>query len=245
MAARPLLAFVPLVLTAGATLLLLLLILAGTRDHVPLNQIWFLSADTSSIKGAPSTAVWTLWNVCNGQSGTAVDCGPVSAAYPLQPGANFNTDANIPQDFLNSVNFYYYASRTQFAFFLIAVFFSGIATLAGLLALCSRIGGGLSAVLTFCGLLANIVAAALMTAVWISARNAFNNAGGSANVGVKAFAFAWTSVACLLIATIGFCCACCIGRKDHVSSGSRSRGRFGRRRKGRFDETAAPVNGSF
>jgi len=46
-----------------------------------------------------------------------------------------------------------------------------------------------------------------MTAAYVDGRNDFTNAGITASLGVKAFSFAWTSVAALLLATFGFCAA--------------------------------------
>lgn len=58
---------------------------------------------------------------------------------------------------------YYLLSRFMFAFYLIALFFAAIALLSGLLALCSRLGGYLSAMTTFVALFFQALAAALMT----------------------------------------------------------------------------------
>ena len=244
MAARPALAIVPLVLTAGATLFLLLVILAGTQDHAPLNQIYFLSADTSAINGAPDVSAWTLWNVCQATGGTLAQCPKASPAYPFDPSSNFASSGGVPNQFINNVSYYYYLSRVSFAFFIIAVFFSGVSLLLGLLACCSRIGAGITAFLSVAGLIAAIIAASLMTAVYVQAKNVFQSQGISSSIGVKAFAFAWSAVGCLLISTIGFCCACCMGRKDRASSGGRKF--WGRSRKTQFDhETNVPVNGSF
>ncbi len=239
MVARPLLTFGPLILVAGSTLLLFFIVLAGVKQSSPLTEFFFLSVDTSSITGAPPVSHWTLWNICNGESGSNTACGHVQPAFPFQPQSNFNTMKNIPAEFMNNSSFYYYTSRVDFAFFLIAVAFSSFSFLTGFLALCSRIGSGLAAILAFCGLLASIVAAALMTVVWIRARDGFNTNNMTASVGLKMFAFAWTSVACLLLATIGFCGSCCIGRGKDSSS---SRMRFWRRQKAYNAET---VNGSF
>ena len=69
-----------------------------------------------------------------------------------------------------------------------------------------------------------------MTAVFVEGRNHFLDAGIPASLGVKAFGFAWGSVGCLLIASLGFCCAACVrGRREHLH-GSRT-SRFWRRRK--------------
>jgi len=240
MVARPFLTFIPLILTAGATLFIILVLLGGSISSSPGDSTYFLSADTSNIQGAPSTTHFTLWNVCNGQTGKNTDCGSVAAAFALQPQSTFNTNNNIPADFLNNANFYYYISRIDFAFYLIAGFFSAFGFLTGFLALCSRLGAGLASVLTFCALLADIVAAALMTVLWVDAKNAFVNNNMSASIGVQAFAFTWASVACLLISTIFFCCACCIGRKEGTTRTS-----IFRRKKTYLDNESAPVNGSF
>jgi len=242
MVARPLLGLIPLVLTGGATVFLILVLLGGAINSSPGTGTYFLSVDTSNIQGAPSTSRFTLWNICNGQSGSNTDCGAVSAAYPLQPQTSFNTNTNIPADFINNSNFYYYASRVDFAFYLISAFFSGIGFLTGFLALCSRLGAGIASILTFAGLIADIVTAALMTVLWVDAKTAFQNNNQSASIGVQAFAFTWASVACLLISTILFCCTCCVGRKEGTGGG----GLFRRRRKAYLDnESSGPVNGAF
>jgi hypothetical protein len=49
---------------AGAVVMLFLLLLAGSRHHNPLDEIFFLQADTRGIPGAPDgIAHWTLYNV--------------------------------------------------------------------------------------------------------------------------------------------------------------------------------------
>ena len=50
--ARSILAFFPLILTAGAIVLLLFVVLAGITDTVPFNKTWFVSADLSRITGS-------------------------------------------------------------------------------------------------------------------------------------------------------------------------------------------------
>jgi len=70
-----------------------------------------------------------------------------------------------------------------------------------------------------------------MTAVFVKGRDAFNNDGITASLGVKAFGFAWGSVGCLLFASLGFCCAACApGRNRDYPYGTRA-GRFWRGRK--------------
>lgn len=81
----------------------------------------------------------------------------------------------------------------------------------------------------------DIIAASLMTAVFVRGRDEFHNAGINASLGVKAFGFTWGSVGCLLFATLGFCCVACgpgrtgRTRDNNVASGTRT-GRFWRMR---------------
>jgi len=55
----------------------------------------------------------------------------------------------------------------------------------------------------------DIITASLMSAVFVRGRDDFQNNGISASLGVKAFGLTWGSVACLLLAAFGFCCAAC------------------------------------
>jgi len=131
----------------------------------------------------------------------------------------------------------------MFAFFLIAVAFAVFSLFTGLLALCSRLGSAVSSVFALAALVIDIVAAALMTAVFVQGRNHFTDAGITASVGVKAFGFAWGSVGCLLFATFGFCCAACgPGRRNKEYSGTSTRtGRFWRRRNRKAEAEGVPA----
>ena len=50
----------------------------------------------------------------------------------------------------------------------------------------------------------NLVINAINSAVFVQGRSAFSENGQIAKLGVKAFAFMWTAVACLLLANIFF-----------------------------------------
>jgi len=237
--------WVPFILQAGAVVLLFFVILAGVRDSVPLNETFFLSADISSFKSNVNTpsgyGQWTLWGICGATTdGKNVNCPNSVPAYPFDPAANFNS--GVPAYFLVHQNYYYYTSRFMFAFYIIAVAFAAFSLLTGLLALCSRLGSAVSSVFAMAALVIDIVAASLMTAVFVQGRDNFQNAGITASLGVKAFGFAWGSVGCLLFATFGFCCvACGPGRRtrerntyDGPVTGTRT-SRFWRRRNRKVD----------
>lgn len=70
-----------LILIAGSLLLLFLVVLSGVKDHSPLNKVYFLSADTSSIAGSGrSVSQWTYFYVCGDNN---ADCGKPVPALPL------------------------------------------------------------------------------------------------------------------------------------------------------------------
>ncbi|KAK6353389.1 hypothetical protein TWF696_005355 [Orbilia brochopaga] len=209
MAGNALFAFISLLVTAGGCVMIFLVLLGGTSDHSPLNKIYFIWADTSNIAGAPATAEWTLWNVCDsinkGAGGRTTNCAKVHAANPFLPQQNFGTTDNVPGDFLSDHRTYYYLSRFAFAFYIISLFFMLCSLLTGVLALCSRLGSALSAVASAWALFCVITCASLMTAVYVLGQSTFHDAGRSAGLGVYAFGFTWGSVGCMLISTVLYC----------------------------------------
>jgi hypothetical protein len=96
------LGFLGLFFTAGAILLIFLTLLGGARNSTPLNEIYFLQADTGNIPGAPTTARWTFWNVCNVTSSGRNDCGSSHPDFPFDPpnSRNFGTTDNVPPEFI-------------------------------------------------------------------------------------------------------------------------------------------------
>lgn len=145
------------------------ILLAGAIDHAPVNKWYLLQADTSNIPNAPPLSRWSYWNVCGVQDGNTV-CGDegyskIHPAFPLDPAShrNFDTDVNVPEDFVNHHGFYFLMTRFMFAFMLIALFFAAMSLFTGLLALCTRIGSYLSGLLTMIAAFFQVINAALMT----------------------------------------------------------------------------------
>jgi len=241
--------WVPFILQAGAVVLLFFVILGGVNYTPPLNETFFLSADISSfhstIDSPSGFGQWTLWGICGATTnGKNVNCGTHHAAYPFSPKDNFGS--SVPPYFVNHEHFFYYTSRFMFAFFLIAVAFGIFAIFTGLFALCSRIGSAVSAVFAVGAMVIDLIAASLMTAVFVRGRDEFQNAGITASLGVKAFGFAWGSVGCLLFATFGFCCVACgpgryrSGNRQYAASGTRT-SRFWRRRNRKVEADTVPA----
>lgn len=100
------LGFVGLFFTAGAILLIFLTLLGGTRNRNPLNQIYFLEADTGNIPGAPSISRWTFWQICGVLSDGRNNCGASHPDFPFDPPNkdNFGTTTNVPAAFIGYVD---------------------------------------------------------------------------------------------------------------------------------------------
>ena len=160
----PLLAMISLIFTAGALLLMFLILLAGVVDHNPTSQFYFLQVATANIPGAHPISRWTYWNICSVTAKNRNDCGNVHPAFPFDPPAksNFGTHTNIPKAFIGTSKFYY-LTRFMFAFMLITLFFGVCALFTGILAMCSRIGSYLSGLLGMIALFFQSLNASLMT----------------------------------------------------------------------------------
>ncbi|CRG85692.1 SUR7 family protein FMP45 [Talaromyces islandicus] len=231
-AGRPIFSLLALFFTAGAMLLMFLTLLGGATNHTPLNNIYFLEADTSRIPGAPSTSRWTFWNLCSVRNGKN-QCGSVHPCFPFDPPdrRNFGTDTNVPSQFLGT-NHYWLLSRFMFPFILIALFFATCSLFLGFVAICTRIGSYLSSLLAWLAWVFQVITTCLMTACFVQGRNHFNSAGDHATLGSKSFGFMWTAVVCLTISTVLYCVGGSRGKAEEGYSGreTRKRGFFGSRR---------------
>ena len=142
-------------------------VLSGGVNSFPENTVYFLRASTEGIKPAPSfkTASWTFFSLCGvDDNGRNANCGTTRAGLPFDPPnqRNFGTSDGIPADFIGTSRFFY-LSRFMFAFYLMGLTFAALALFTGLLALCSRLGGYISGLLTAIALFFHTIAAALMT----------------------------------------------------------------------------------
>jgi len=248
MAARGLFGLLSLILVAGGLLLSLFILLAGAVKGSPVNQWYFLQADTSNIPNAPQLSRWTFWNICDGSSGTTVcsnaGYGNVSPARPFDPpsGRNFGTTTNVPEAFIGT-RYYFYMTRFMFAFALIALVFGALALLTGVLALCTRIGAYISGLLVSIAFFFQALTAALMTAAFVKGRDNFRRNGQTASIGKYAFGFEWAAFACWFLATIFFCIGGSASKKDTYTEKKKSRGGFFGRRSRSTRSRGSFVNG--
>jgi len=142
---------------------------------------------------------------------------PARPALPFSPThrTNFATAQGVPKPFVGTHKLYY-LSRFAWVFYLLALLFAVTALATGVLALCTRFGAYLSSLNAFIALFWQTLAASLMTAWSVQARNVFLANNQTASLGRYAYGFTWGAVACFLFATILFCAA---------GSGRRSRRR--------------------
>lgn len=195
---------VNLLLLAGASLILIFIVLSGSVNSFPFKNFYWIKADTSAISGAYGESAWTFWGVCDKSNYSDCHTGP---AYPIVPQDNFGSSTGVPRDFLDNRSTYYYLSRFAFAFFIVALVFVVLAFIVDILGFCFTVIDKVVIALVTVGLLAISAAAAFQTAVNVLARNAFQNDGHSAHVGVKLLALVWAAFACTLLVFFNTCAA--------------------------------------
>ena len=154
-------------LLAGGIVLQFLVILSGLNS-TPLNQIYFLQADTNAITNGNTQfrnpARWTYLDICGvGANGLNADCTSTRPALPFDPVRNFGTTTGVPDAFVNHRNYYFYLSRFAWVFYLIALFFAVVAFLLSVFALFARLGAYISGFTVFLAVGMQAIAAALMT----------------------------------------------------------------------------------
>ncbi|OHE93004.1 SUR7 protein [Colletotrichum orchidophilum] len=216
-----------IIFLSGSIVLLLFVILSAIRDTTPLNHTWFLEADTTGITGARNGLTrWNYFYYCNDQNAECWGAWPAPAF-----GWAWGRDAaNVPAGLSGShgggttSTEFFYLWRFGWVMYLIALFFMALAWFASFLACCGRLGAAVAGLVSASALFFLTIAAALMTATFVKARNAFQAEGREAHIGTYAFGFTWGAWAALLIATLLFC----IGiRGDKANSGG---SRFSRKR---------------
>ncbi|KAI1779224.1 SUR7/PalI family-domain-containing protein [Hypoxylon cercidicola] len=216
-----------LLFLAGSLVMLWFIILSGVTDTTPLNQTYFLSAQTGGITGARPVTQWAYFYICGEGN---VDCNRAAPAPPLGWAWSANP-ANAPSELVGTHGgdttsfYYYYMWRFGWVFYLIALVFSVMAFFCGFVACFGRLGSAIAGLAAFVALFFHTIAVSLMTAVFVRMRNEFLANGRDASLGRYAFGFSWSSWTALLIATVLFC----VGMRGSGDSSSGGR-RWGRQR---------------
>ncbi|RCK65490.1 Protein SUR7 [Candida viswanathii] len=177
---------VPIFFLLGSSLLLILTVINGSGTSNILGRFWWSQTDTSGLTGVPfSSTRWTFYRICENVN------NQIPAAFPYSPLDNFGEDSGIPQEFIDHRDTYYYSSRIGWAFSLIALFFTVVATVFTPLNFCFRFGGIVAIVATVIALIFDITGA-----------TAWNRAGFPTALGAAAFAILWTSVFTLAVSLV-------------------------------------------
>ncbi|KAH3687436.1 hypothetical protein WICPIJ_001587 [Wickerhamomyces pijperi] len=207
-------------LTAGLTLMLVFIILSGAINSSPIDKFYWLEADTSSISGAPAMSKWTFWGLSESVDGSTkhVDLQP---GYPISPVDNFGTTENIPQDFIDNRNTYYYLTRVGFGLFFVALGFTACSLLLLVISFCSSAAARIHALFIAGSFLFTLAAVALFTAASAKAKNTFSNAGLYAKLGQDMYGIAWASVAVSLILFLLTSYNCCVNSYKDYRNGRR------------------------
>lgn len=210
---RAIFVILPLILTAGALLLLLLTVLSGASTNSPLNKFWYLRAEISSSGTTSPDGMlhWTNYNFCGSQNGNNVDCGSKHAAYGFAPATQLvDPSPAVPTSAVTHNSRSRITSRTYYAFLLISLFFTFVAMVMCLAGFFGRLGAVIGLIASFLAWVMVTIAASLMTVVYVRGRNYFRSGGITSNVGVKLFAFMWAAMAALLLALLIFAIGVCI-----------------------------------
>lgn len=231
------------------------MILSAVRDAAPLNNTYFLEADTTGITGARDGLTrWTYFYYCDDRN--AGCWGPWPA--PAFGWAWGRDPANVPSGLAGghggstTSTEFFYLWRFGWVMYLIALFFMVLAWFGSFLACCGRLGSALAFLISAAALFFLTIAVSLMTyvspftlpqklimrvekrklannhqsATFVKARNAFQSAGREAHIGTYAFGFSWGAWTALLIATVLFC----VGIRGEKGAGPKGSSRFGRKR---------------
>jgi hypothetical protein len=208
------------VLLAGAIVMMFFVVLSGLTRTVPLKDIYFLRADTSNIESARDVSQWTYFYIC-GEGNT--DCGAPVPALPFG-AAWVGGSEGAPEGLVGShyhgttSTYYFYLWRFGWVFYLLGLVFAVFGLFMSLLAPCSRLASAFAGTVVMFGLFWFSLAASLMTATFVQARNEFRDAGVDASIGQYAFGFTWGAWAAMFLASVFLFIGFLAGRKDRTTT---------------------------
>jgi hypothetical protein len=161
---------VAVIFLMGSLVMLFFVILSGVTASTPLNNTYFLQASTVGISGARPTTRWGYFHICGDGNTDCWGPWPAPAFGWAWSGNPTNAPAELVGDFgggTTSFN-YYYMWRFGWVFYLIALFFEGMAFFAGFLACCGRLGSAIAGLVSLVALFFLTIAVSLMTYVSIA-----------------------------------------------------------------------------
>lgn len=187
----------------GSGLLTFFVLLSGAKTTGVLEKFYWLEADTAGLYSGADTARWYNYHWCNYENNQSQTCSDKQADLPFSPKDNFGESDALPIPFTDQRNTFYYLSRVGWAMLLIGLFFVLLTILPVLLSFFNiAIAALLSVISSWAALFFVTLAACLYTACYVKGRNAFRDAGRSASMNTKMFAFLWTSVFLLLLSVL-------------------------------------------
>ena len=189
----------------GSGLLMFFVALSGANTSSLLLKLYWLEADTTGFAqiGFNETR-WYDYRLCsvNKVTGEALFCIDSRVAEPFDPATNFGISDAMPTEFIKHRDTYYYLSRVGWSLAIAGLFFIVLSLVPGFFNLlmndCSTMLIWL-AVFTWVSFILVAVSASLYTACYVKAVKAFHDDNRSAKLGVKLFAFIWTSAFMLLV----------------------------------------------
>lgn len=198
-------AFLAMLFLLGTTLLLFLNILTGATTSSILKHFYWIETECSNFPGAPydTKCRWTNYGICSVDGSSSTECTKNQAAHAFSPAKNFDSTTNLPNNFIDHENYYYYTSRIGWAFTLIGLAFLVFSWVPFFILAVSKLREKRSFKSIFWVLYAlatifSIVGIALSTASYARGRNHFHDGGFPASLGTNTWAVSWTAVFLLL-----------------------------------------------
>jgi hypothetical protein len=142
-------------------------VLSGMTGHAPLNNTYFLQADTYFITGARAVTRWTYFRMCddrNANCGASVPALPFGYAWSSNP---IFAPAELvgPEAGRTTSTYYFYMWRFGWVFYLMSLIFTLFAFLVGFLACFGRLGSVVAGIVSLCTLMFYTLAVSLMRLV--------------------------------------------------------------------------------
>jgi hypothetical protein len=197
-------------LLTASLIMLFCVFLSGAKNSGPLDQLYFIEVKISSTKYlSPAGSLrWTAWNICGVQDGRSVNCSKTSPGHPYDPAEQvLNSVPALPKSVIEHSAESATATRTSFAFLVLAIVVACV-TLAIAPGSCLGRWGSLASLVSGTFMLFFLgVTAVVATVVFCNARDRFQASDIDVKLGIRVFAFLWSSVVFNVLAIAAFALA--------------------------------------